>query len=140
MDEEIKQFESLIEYTLPDEYKEFLINNNNKEFKPLLYSANGNRLTSYVMQWYYPSDVLEKNLFSAFEKYKNELLKGIIPIASTPNIDLVVMSLNKKDYGTIYHWDYKCEPEIIKKPSYKYMIKSKDNFTEFYESLVPLEE
>lgn len=139
MEEQIKQFENLIGGILPDDYKEFLINNNNREFKPLKYSACGTRLSSYVMQFYYVSNEMENNLFNVFKKYKNELLTGIIPIASTPISDLVVMSINKKDYGTIYHWEYSCEPEVIKRPSYKFMLKSANNFSEFYESLIPYE-
>ena len=80
------------------------------------------------------------NLFNVFQQHKHELVKGLFPIANDPRDDLIVMSLNKKDYGSIYHWDYKCEPEIIRRPSYKYMIKISDSFTKFYESLVPYEE
>jgi len=44
--------------------------------------------------------------------YRQEYPKRMIPIAETSEYDLIVMSLQSKDRGKVYHWDARYESEI----------------------------
>lgn len=140
MEERIKEFEELIGQKLPEDYKKFLIKDVNEIYKRGMYvyenmDGQSRKIKAILKNFLTLDKDQEINLFNIFSEHKHELPKGVVPIATHVTIDYTVISLNKKDYGCIYHWSYKDEPEVIKRPSYKNMYLVANSFSEFTDSL-----
>ena len=138
--ETIKEFEELIGASLPEDYKKFLIKDVNDTYKRGMYvyenmDGQSRKIIAILKKFLTLEKNEEINLFNVFSEHKHELPKGVVPIATNATIDYTVISLNKKDYGCIYHWSYKDEPEIVKRPSYKNMYLVANSFTEFVKSI-----
>lgn len=136
MEERIKEFEELIGASLPEDYKKFLLEDVNDTYKRGMYvyenmDGQSRKITTILKNFLTLEKDEEINLFNVFSEHKHELPKGVVPIATNVGIDYAVISLNKKNYGCIYHWSYKDEPEVIKRPSYKNMYLVANSFSEF---------
>ena len=91
MEDEVKKLEGILGFKMPNDYKKFLIENNQRIFKLLKYRAGGTRLTSYVKNFFYLRGDEDINLFNVFQQHKHELVKGLFPIANDPRDDLIVI-------------------------------------------------
>ena len=136
--EQINNVETRIGFTLPNDYKNFLLNHNGgiptpNEFKFI----NTNNESSNSLEDFFHSIFEENGEGNLERKYiyltnSNRIIGNILPIASDPFGNFVCISLDGEDKGKVYFWDHELEPE---EPSYENLSLIANSFSEFLNNL-----
>ncbi|MEW9701489.1 SMI1/KNR4 family protein [Paenibacillus sp. SI8] len=121
---------------LPEDYKQFLLKQNGGSPSISKFSTKDGKVTSFSMNFLPlidkgPSLVANYLVFNRDGK----LPSNIIAIGEDPIKNLVCISVDGSDRGSIYYWDFLHDEEI--KPSYNYLLRISDSFTDFIEGLQP---
>jgi hypothetical protein len=132
----LKKLERDIAALLPTDYREFLLATNggfSHEYEFEFYSTSFGPQTEAVFLWASIDASFKLGHFMNMEKVmtnlKNILPPGTIPIASSEGgHGLILLSVNKNDYGSIFHYDDEAAPQ-------KAVTKLAFSFTDFVEML-----
>jgi cell wall assembly regulator SMI1 len=135
---EIDVFEARVGVSLPRPYREWLLKHNGGQPSPSGFRYNGEvgPYTDGNVAWFYAIyDGGISNLEIEFLVYKvdaNRLPQNLIPIATDPFGNQIVLSVAGADVGKVYFWDHEEEPIP---PSYANCHLIADSFDEFIEGL-----
>ena len=79
------------------------------------------------------TDESDKSLLYKYETYSlaNRLPKNILPIACDPGGNIVAMSIDGDDYGSVYFWDHEQEGLSEESSSYSSLLKVTNSFKDF---------
>jgi hypothetical protein len=145
-DQDIKQIESEIGYTLPPDYVDFLTYYGG--FSPLITAeyffqgkiAKDNGSVMGVIYGFMPGDCYD--LVENHQTYKGRMPHNIIPIAEDGMGGQICLSLDGKDKGSVYFWDHDFEETIKegKEPGYSNLYLIARSFDDFINSLKVFED
>ncbi|MCG9873862.1 MAG: SMI1/KNR4 family protein [Leptospiraceae bacterium] len=129
-EERVLKFESEFKLKLPDDYFEFLIQNNGG--KPDLNILDVDNFGQININNFFGFDLKDKesNLEFCYDMFKNRIPIGILPIAESEGGNIICISLTK-EVGSIYFWDHEMEADEGEKPDYSNMYKISDSFSSF---------
>jgi hypothetical protein len=145
---DIKSFEEAIGHSLPDDYRDFLLQVNGGELSDNLgVPVKDERLSEGItrvddMYNITPGD--RWSILSHAEDYNYHLRtpQHIFPIGQNGVEDRLSMSLGKEDYGRIYVWRSSAYELWIEeedcRQDYSELYELANNFTEFWSSLRPV--
>ena len=136
----MEKFERKFNIKLPNDYKSFLVNNNGGEIEgDWIFDFYDNVIDKY-------NSSIVRNFFRIYkskddkDKYDNlekickvmwkekTLSKSILPFADDPGGNIICISLDSRDYGTIYFVNHEYEDS---ETGYLCMSKITSSFTEF---------
>ena len=113
--DEIKKFEQIIEYKLPEDYTQFLLKYNGGIPKKTDFDYEGidGEESSVVQLFLSLGDQHSENIKQDYNYYLGEgrILEGIVPIAYDPFGNLICLSLVEETYNQIWFWDHELEEE-----------------------------
>lgn len=161
---DIVKLELLLETKLPIEYIQYLesygikmfiemilfkpLNTTLPEYTDMDKATNYNRnfYGSYIMSFFglYDDDVYD--VFYNLKTYKNRIPPNCLPIALEDSGGLIILDLNKNNYGKIFFWDHENEwdanfyeestkKEFTVEMSYQNMYLIGENFIDFLQRL-----
>lgn len=124
---DISEFENKYEVSLPQEYKDFLLQTNGGRPEPDFFPFSDD---GFVVTWFYNlkngKHLLELTLELLWIA-EQIVPRTLIPIARDQGGDLVCISLNEEEYGKIYMWFGSTDSDPV------FLAES---FTEFIDALV----
>ena len=134
-DEDLRRLESETGTSLPQEYKDFLKQNNGGRPSPKFFPIKGfaNNPIGQVLDFFGIDDQVK----SCRLDWNHKTLLGKIPanmfaIACEDGGSLICLSLSGEDKGRIYYWDFYGQTE---RPSYENVYFVAETFHEFLASL-----
>ena len=121
---------------LPKTYRGFLLKQNGGTPEPSGFETKDGKVESLVATFLPLAPSLENNLLEEIEgiTLAGQIPGNLIPIATTPAANRVVLSVKGADRGKVYYWAWD-EEDDNNEPSYSFMRLISDSFTEFLESL-----
>jgi hypothetical protein len=127
--DQIEDVEKIVGLTFPKEYKDHLLEYNGGQCVPNIFSFNekGNKSESSIDWFLAIYDGAYDNLKKYIEDYKIEakrLPSHILPIAHDPGGNLICISCNNDDGGSIYFWDHENEVD--------YSVSANENYSNLY--------
>lgn len=126
---DVSHFEMGIGARLPDDYREFLIRHNGGRPTPSGFSGGGDVLNFFFGLWQKHADLNYETL-----AHRGLIPNGMIPIACDPGGNLVLLEVARPTRGRVWFWDHEQSGDPDKAVSLL-----ANSFTEFVESLVPLD-
>src|SRR5262249_19032361 len=129
----IEKLETRVGAKLPGEYRRFLqLENGGKpDVRGFRFKTADGGISNSQVEWFFG---LCKNdgygLLDKVDVYGGRIPGGTLPIACDPFGNLVLLSLNMKDYGAVLFWDHETELTISEN-----VFKISDSFSAFIESL-----
>ena len=94
-------------FQVPDEYKEFLLQQNGGHPKRCCFRfGKGTYMDSMISNFLAIGGPGYMNLAHFVEVYSDRLPSHVIPIADDPGGNLIVMSCEGKTRGAVYFWDH----------------------------------
>lgn len=106
---QIGDLERVIGSTLPTDYHRFLADVNGGRPSPS--DFEGPAGDGSVLNWFFTLNQDERTYFipRRIEAYKDRIPPKLLPIASDPFGNLVLLDLGAKSVGAIYFWDHENE-------------------------------
>lgn len=144
--EEIKQIEEAISRSFPADYINFLINFGGSAFEGYVdfcfldkYSHDERGLLS-VFFGVRPGDGYD--LMRNYETYRERIPPNFLPIADDPGGNLICLSIDGDDKGSVYFWDHNEEeiPSDGEVAGYSNVYLLARTFSEFINSLQKVED
>lgn len=141
---DINNFEKKYGISFSQDYKKFLlVNNGGKTGKRRRFRTNDKnkegRVTSSILLFFPVSDEIEENLENKYKLFNISKIipNNFLPIGEDPRKNLICMSLDGDDEGSVYHCemdynDYLKEQIQLEENHIRLISKS---FTEFIEGL-----
>ncbi|WP_058487072.1 SMI1/KNR4 family protein [Defluviitalea phaphyphila] len=134
----IDEFEQYVGFSLPNDYKRFLLEYNGGKPKERYYTFFVQELNENI-----PFDVLyglntaikQVDLKMWYDEYKEDLLENCIIIGSDSGTGLIILINEDEDEG-IYYWDHSWYFEQSNEENNVYKIS--DSFQEFFNDLEKL--
>jgi hypothetical protein len=139
-EQNIKQIEDQIGYTLPPNYLDFLINyggiafNSYVEFPYLEACPWGDKGMIDVFFGILDSTY---DLIRNFKTYRGRVPFNFLPIASDPGGNIICLEINDNNKGRVYFWD-KDQEEMVnigEEPRYSNIYLIENSFDDFINSL-----
>jgi len=128
---QIEKIESALQASLPADYRKFLLTNGGSVPEP-------NELPDTpdvgVSLFFTVGDLLANK-----SDYSDRIPDGFLPIADLEGGNLLCISLNSKDFGTLYYWDHESEADEGETPGHENVEKISDTFSTFWNALRRLE-
>ncbi len=140
--ERLPEIEGLVGSPLPEDYKAFLLTDNNVSARPAnvfdFYDEERKRQDSSNIRFFTAgSGKAYENLELQYRTFDKRIPKGCLPLGDNDGGDLICLDLSKKHWGTVWFWPHDSDaPE----GSYIGMSRIADSFAEFLEMLHVLEE
>ncbi|HEX3624544.1 MAG TPA: SMI1/KNR4 family protein [Verrucomicrobiae bacterium] len=134
-DQEIVALESCINGRLPNDYKDFLKQDNGGRPKPNKFefaTRSGKTEESTVHYFFALWDQRVGNLKKNFERYRRRLPSGFLPIGLDPFGNVIAIHIFGEKSGKIYFWDHEKESDL---PSLNNMFLIANSFDEFVQHL-----
>ena len=142
--QDIVSFETKYDFSLPDDYKQFLlINNGGKTGSRRRFTTNDNtkegEIESSILMFFPLSNEVDANLEHHYELYTNANVidKNYLPIGETPRNNLVCMVIKGSEKGSVYHFDMGYDDYLEKRiqlePEHIRLIAK--SFTDFFNGL-----
>ena len=134
---DIEDLESKYGFIFPNDYKNFLINNNGGEPSHMFYTTRNGKIHS-ILKRFFPIDI--KDDFSLQSEIEGITLEGylpkeLIPIGIMPDdTSRLLMGISGENYGKIFDWSWGAEEDGCE-PSYEFIEIIADSFTEFLNML-----
>lgn len=134
---DLSTVENRIGKSLPDEYRNFLLENNGgcPEFQK--FSKLGEENSYFgILSWFFgicPGN--QNDLVLTVERLSDRVPDNVIPIACDPSGNFVVLSVDKEDRGKIYFWDHEEECDEGEVPTYDNLYLVANNFNDFLQNL-----
>lgn len=133
--EDVQNFETFVGSKLPRDYKEFLVKHNGGS--PQQPNEVKGHSGASVRSFLGINGESGRDLYKVLENYSGRIPKNTIPIAEDGCGNLLVMSLEKANYGSVYFWDHELEveeeDEVIDNPPN--ITRLANNFSEFFEKM-----
>ena len=92
--------------SVPAAYKDFLVQHNGGKPTPNVVEKDGRRLVLNVLLAAKSPPRFYDSIQNHLEVYRNRIPKSMIPIGSSPNGDLFLMSSKSDSLGRIYYWEH----------------------------------
>ncbi|AIQ19736.1 SMI1 / KNR4 family protein [Paenibacillus sp. FSL H7-0357] len=127
---EIREFEGKYVLKLPEQYIDFLLNNNGGYPKASTFKISDEAGESVVNKFYGIGD-MKGNLAKVFEILDGELPEGFISIASDPGGNEICIGISEKYFGKIYFWMHDMESD----EEMENMTFLKNSFNDFFDKL-----
>jgi hypothetical protein len=109
---DLAEFESKIGYSLPVEYREFLmLYNGGKPVPDFFRVPDWEYEETYVTELKGLANGKSVDLSELFDLLHDRLPKGFIAIGSDPGGNQILLSLSKDTKGQVYFFDHENEPE-----------------------------
>lgn len=136
-EEEVRSFERKHKFSLPPDYKEFLLEKNGGVPDKSLIDVPslGERVVRrcFALKGAASSYTLDYII----SVYKGRVPTGMLPIGDDPAGNLFLIELSEgEDYGRIYFWDHEQEADMESQPYRKNIYKIAANFAFFLQSLM----
>ncbi|MCX7113860.1 MAG: SMI1/KNR4 family protein [Proteobacteria bacterium] len=124
------ELENQINIKIPEQYRNFLLSNNGGKPKINRFSTQDKKVESMIAKFLPLANIEEDNLLEEIEGITQADLipQNLIPIATDPADNRLVLSVAGSDMGKIYYWSWDEEPRRKYRPSYKYMRLVADSF------------
>lgn len=131
-EEEIEQLESQTGISLPVDYKAFLLEHNGGEPDPSEFQTKDGKVQSFVSYFLPISNLVDDNLLEEIEglSQAGQIPSNLIPIATDPADNRIVLSVEGKERGKVYYWAWD-EEDDNHIASYKYIRLIADSFDDF---------
>jgi len=96
---------------VPDEYRDFLLQNNGGEPKEYALNFDAKKLgvSGEELGYFYGIDTESENIIDTIDNLSHVLPKNLIPIVDTPGGNYFLLSVNPSTYGIIYYKDHEVE-------------------------------
>lgn len=122
-----------------------------KDFRDFLLQSNGGRLEDNefdvprigtgaggIVEFFgiRPGHRIE-DLSSEFTRMEARVPKGFVPVADAEGGNVICICAKGRDSGAVFYWDHELEPSEGKKPTRRNLFKVADNFSQFWEMLLP---
>jgi SMI1 / KNR4 family (SUKH-1) len=136
----IQRLEARAGISLPSDYKAFLLESNGGHPNPDEFVVPGwLGESSAVHRLLGIHDGPNGNLETYIVRYRDRLQRGFIPIGIDPGGNLLTLSLEGANRGSIYFWDHEDEldDEGLSRTDMSNMFELATNIGEFIESLKP---
>lgn len=132
---DICDFERDLSIKLPEDYKSFLLKYNGGKPTPRKFETVDKRFVSRIMFFFPITDAVTNNLTNIYLSYKqdNKFPRNLLPIGEDPINNLICISIQGKDSGSVYFWNK--DDEDDKQLQYKYFSLISDSFSKFIEIL-----
>lgn len=129
------KIEKALGYSLPPQYKDFIMQYNGGRPIPHRFLTVDGKIESGV-KWFFSISNDINNLFSEIDELTlaGVIPRNLFPVAIDPVGNRLLLSGTGDDVGCIYYWSWDEEPEI-ETCSYKYMKKIADSFNDFLAKL-----
>ena len=128
--------------SLPEQYREFLLNHNGGYPEPDAFPIHGNASDEHGLVHYFLSihegDVY--NLMSYVRRFEGRVPEDLLPIALDPGGDLIVLSILGANRGKVYFWEHEEEAQEGETPGYENVYFVASSFYEFLNSLSTLQD
>lgn len=134
----LKVLERYWEFSLPKEYRNFLLKHNGGEPSFDCFNFKNDKNDGSDVRFFlgiYPDQ--HNDLLNHIKTYKERLPKNIFPIAYDSCGNLICISVMEPDRGKIYFWDHEREADSAQGevPDYSNLTLMSDSFDEFIASL-----
>ena len=117
---------------LPNQYRKFLLKYNGGTPQPNRFNTQDNKVESMITKFLPIANISDDNLLEEIEGITQvgQIPNNLIPIATDPGDDRLVLSVSGSDCGKVYYWAWGEEPRKNHTPSYKYMRLVANSFDE----------
>lgn len=109
---DVEQLERLVGAALPADYKQFLTRNNGGRPAPSTFSFEQyGKPQESLVDWFFTLDDKEEDylLSKEIEVYTDRTPAQLLPIATDPFGNVVLLDVGAKSVGAIYFWDHENE-------------------------------
>lgn len=105
---DIREFEDLIKYKLPNDYKNFLLKYNGGRPEPFIFKVEKfeggeNSIHTFLG---FNRETESDNLLWSYNALKDRLPDTLLSIGYSDTDDQICLDLSEKNFGKIYLWDY----------------------------------
>ncbi len=131
-EQNLSELEQRTNIKLPEQYRNFLLKHNGGIPSPNRFKTLDGKVESMISNFLPIAAIEDDNLLEEIQGITQaELIpENLIPIATEPGDDRLVLSVGGSDYGKIYYWAWEEEPKRNHKPSYKYIRLVANSFDE----------
>lgn len=136
---DIQLLEEQIGYSIPEEYRKFLLLHNSGHPRPSNFNMtnNENDPESGAVNFFLGIDVPEEtlNLSYTLETFRNRVPTDFFPIALDPGGNLIGIITKRAKKGSVYFWDQEYEAEEGDPPTRNNLYFIADSFDKFVDTL-----
>jgi len=139
---QIEQIQKLARLSFPKEYRDHLLKNNGGQCIPNIFSFNENgKVTSSCIDWFlaiYDGEYDNlKNYIEIYKISKKRIPSNMLPIAHDPGGNLICISCDGDDVGSIYFGDHEKEIDysIVRDLNYSNLYLIAKGFNKFIDEL-----
>lgn len=137
----VASFEASIGVRLPADYRTFLLGTNGGEpHNPVFsFGPDGTYLDSAVRYFFSVSENFTFSLAHKFDIYTRatRVPAGMLPIATDPSGNLVLLAIKGEDAGKVYFWNHEMEGLVENPSSKEHLALLANSFDEFCGRLTP---
>ncbi|MGG1515475.1 SMI1/KNR4 family protein [Paenibacillus oryzisoli] len=132
----VQEVEKRYGFILPEDYKRFLLKINGGRPKPsMMFTTQNGILTSYLSILF---PLISRDAPSLVGNYlffnkEGKLPRHIVTIGEDPLRNLICISLEKDDCGSIYYWDFMHDDG--NEPVNNFLVLISESFSSFIENL-----
>ncbi|MEK6279164.1 MAG: SMI1/KNR4 family protein [Acidobacteriota bacterium] len=130
----VSKLEDSLHIKLPPSYRKFLMDFNGGRPLARRFTFKGRTRGSSVDRFLGVHNKEHNNLLDYLETYKERIPPNCFPIAHDPGDNLICISVEGANKGSIYFWDHDWESNDGS-PDYSNLILISDSFDEFMEGL-----
>ena len=134
-DSDISEVEAVLGYPLPQQYRNFILQNNGGEPDPERFSTLDEKVESGV-KYFFPIAGFGDDLLAEIDYFTiaGMIPRNLFPIATNPAEERILLSGTGDDMGNVYYWSWGEEPKNVTY-LYRYMRKIADDFNGFLAKL-----
>jgi hypothetical protein len=130
------KFEKLIGASLPDDYRQFLIDHNGGKPLPCDFYISEEEGENSIHHFYGLHDgPIYASLEESFKVYKGRMPDSMISFAYDPFGNAICIGLRGDDLGKIFFWDHELETADGKQPYYDNISRIAKSFKKFIDDL-----
>lgn len=131
---DISNYEKQLNLVFSDEFKNFLLKYNGGYPYPDTFIINEEQGNDCVDLFFGIQDGDRFDLLNVYQKWKNRIIHGFIPIAEDPGGNLILLNCAGNDEG-IYFWDHEFESLEDTPPNMRNMSLISTSFEAFFNGL-----
>lgn len=131
----VAKLEDSLRIKLPPSYRKFLMEYNGGKPAPRRFKFKGKTRGSSVDRFLGVHNKDYSNLLKYLKTYNGRIPRNFFPVAYDPGGNLICISVEGADTGSVYFWDHEQESEEGTLPDYSNVILIADSFDEFLNGL-----
>lgn len=132
LENDIKKIENTNDFSLNNNYKKFLIQNNNDLSKRIFAFNPQKNLNTEIDCLFLLNQTKDSNLLYQHRMFAQRIPSNMIPIGEDCVTNLILLSVKGPDYGKVYYWDHELETEPA---DYSNLTLIANSFEEFINNL-----